>query len=508
MVRELRKGGAKRATVIVLGDFGRSPRMQYHALSLAKQGGFLVDVLAFGGSQPINEIVNNDRIKVHTLPDRSGGLQQRRGALQKVLKALLQLCTLLRMLLFTLPSPDVLLLQVPPALPTLPVCWLAACWHGAAFIVDWHNFAYTLMALNMGQQDFLVRMAERLERFWGRRAAAHLCVSHAMQRELASGWGIQATVFHDRPPSMFRPTPIAEAHLLWLRLTPALAKPMQPHDFCAAALRPVVNLMGGDQAAAGLSAEIVAETRGVDAQRLLPELDPKTGPLHTPDSHPRGTPEQQAAHRIAQHLSICTRMAAAGSAPELRADRPAVVVSSTSWTPDEDFGILLEAAKLYDARARRKGSKLPALLLIVTGKGPQKAMYQAAMEELDLRHVAFRTLWLEPEDYPVLLGACDAGVSLHTSSSGLDLPMKVVDMFGSGLPVCAASYSCIDELVSEYRNGLLFTTAEQLADCLESMLTGFPAGSTQLARLPTTQVSHSPDFFTKQHAPNLPYTCL
>jgi beta-1,4-mannosyltransferase len=137
----------------------------------------------------------------------------------------------------------------------------------------------------------------------------------------------------------------------------------------------------------------------------------------------------------------------------LKQNRPALVVSSTSWTPDENFGILLEAAVMYDRRvaARSKGSETaeiseeqhhyPNLLFIITGKGPEKEMYEEKIKRLNLRHVAFRTMWLAAEDYPLLLGSADLGVCLHTSSSGLDLPMKVVDMFGCGLPVCSVSYS-------------------------------------------------------------------
>jgi beta-1,4-mannosyltransferase len=42
------KGSEKRVSVqiVVLGDVGRSPRMQYHALSIAKHGG-RVDLVGF-----------------------------------------------------------------------------------------------------------------------------------------------------------------------------------------------------------------------------------------------------------------------------------------------------------------------------------------------------------------------------------------------------------------------------------------------------------------------------
>ncbi len=48
-------------------------------------------------------------------------------------------------------------------------------------------------------------------------------------------------------------------------------------------------------------------------------------------------------------------------------------------------------------------------------------------------------------------------------------------MFGSGLPVCALSYSCITELVSPGVTGLLFASGEELADQLAQLLRGFPA---------------------------------
>ena len=47
---------ARTVQIVVLGDIGRSPRMQYHALSIAKHGG-RVFLIGYQGRKPIQEIV-------------------------------------------------------------------------------------------------------------------------------------------------------------------------------------------------------------------------------------------------------------------------------------------------------------------------------------------------------------------------------------------------------------------------------------------------------------------
>ena len=151
-----------------------------------------------------------------------------------------------------------------------------------------------------------------------------------------------------------------------------------------------------------------------------------------------------------------------------------LIVSSTSWTLDEDFSILLDALVGYSFEAKK--NNLPSLVAVITGKGPLKEYYLEKIRQLQqekkLEHVVIRTEWLSNEDYALLLGSADLGVSLHKSSSGLDLPMKVVDMFGTGLPVTGYQYEAVSELIEDGVNGRLFKDSEDLAAQLMELFQG------------------------------------
>lgn len=142
-----------------------------------------------------------------------------------------------------------------------------------------------------------------------------------------------------------------------------------------------------------------------------------------------------------------------------------IVVSSTSYTPDENFNTLLDALALYDESTL----DLPPLRVIITGKGPMMPEFLAKVEKLKMKKVSIRTAWLEFADYPRILGASHLGVSLHESSSGFDLPMKVVDMFGCGIPVVAVDYPALPELVKNNQNGVAVKGHLEMANAFMSL---------------------------------------
>jgi len=218
--------------VVVLSDWGRSPRMQYHAASLAETQR-LVHVVAYADTP----CALPPGVTLHALPQPPLWLARLPAFAALPLKAALQLLGLLVALL-RVPAPSHLLLQTPPCIPTLAACLLLARLRACRLVLDWHNFGYTLLALRQGCPRRLLRVAERYERALGRGADAHLCVTRAMAAELATpGWGgIQAVVLHDRPAARFQGRiDAAAAHALFGRLAPLLAASAAASDDWAVA---------------------------------------------------------------------------------------------------------------------------------------------------------------------------------------------------------------------------------------------------------------------------------
>ncbi|XP_049958908.1 chitobiosyldiphosphodolichol beta-mannosyltransferase [Schistocerca serialis cubense] len=399
----------KNVAVVVLGDIGRSPRMQYHALSFAKEG-FEVDLIGYDGSEPIKELVENSHVNFHYMRPCPEFLRHCPRMVLYALKVIWQSLTLLFALLFKKRSNHVLV-QNPPAVPTLAVCWFYSLCVRANYVIDWHNYGYSIMALTLGKSHKLIRVSELFERTYGKLSDGNICVTAAMKTDLKENWGIMATTHYDRPPHYFRPITDVEKHNLFQKLA-QIYPVFGSNDDCVNA--------------------VTAFTKMTEDGKVL-----------------------------------------------LRHDRPALLVSSTSWTEDEDFSILLSALQEYEDARNLETASYPYLVCAVTGKGPLKDYYKTIIADKQWKNVKIITPWLQPEDYPTLLASADLGVCLHTSSSGLDLPMKVVDMFGCGLPVCAYSYGCLHELVKHKINGYEFTNSSELSEQLQTWFYRFPENETQ-----------------------------
>ena len=383
----------KRFQVLVLGDIGRSPRMQYHALSLAKHGGH-VDLIGYRESALHPEVLTTTNIHIQPLSLPPGFLNTGKRSSFLILgplKVLFQVWTLLFVLCFKTKHAGWILVQNPPSIPTLIVAQTVCLIRDTRLVIDWHNFGYSILALKLGKSHRLVRLSKVYERVMSWNAYGHLCVTDAMAKFLVRGYGLTTPVLplHDRPASIF---------------------------------------------------QILEDRQRLQFLDRLPEL------------------------------SICEKDVV-GS---IKAGETKLIVSATSWTPDENFSILLNALLDHCDRAKN-GEVKPKILVVITGKGPLKAAFEDQVrhhERMGALHlVTIKTAFFDNiADYAKLLGSADLGISLHTSSSGVDLPMKVVDMFGAGLPVAGwGGFEAWSELVGDGINGKSFKDARGLERIMSAL---------------------------------------
>eukprot|EP00906_Rhabdomonas_costata_P008111 RCo011576 len=363
----------KNAAVVVIGEMARSPRMMYHALSLADQAGFQVYLVGHKGRKLYSAVEKHPHISQELLftPVSFGTFRRRSFVFASVVRVLLELFQLALLLLWRLPRCEVMVVQTPPGVPVLAVAQLACLLRNIHLVVDWHNLGYTLLQADR-RPWVIVEGYRQCERLFGRGASANFCVSEAMQRWLHSEWNIGATVLHDCPAAVFREYPPEAIHAL---LT------------------------------------------GPSREALLPPELSNPGPAASHTTTPLTNVLPDGKVRVVELVP----------GPEA----VALVVSSTSWTPDEDFGVLLDAFQIYDRETVVRPTELPRLWAVITGDGPLRGFYEEQIAGLGLRRTFIRTAFLRDlQDYAILLASAHLGLSLHTSSSGIDLPMKVVDMFG------------------------------------------------------------------------------
>lgn len=372
-----------RTAVIVIGDLGRSPRMQYHAVSLAAAGSD-VDLIGLEGAAVVPAVSSSPRIAIHLLADRRFAGRARGGVRRFVYGSALRACGQAFRLfakLMRIAKPDTILVQNPPAVPALFVAWLVSRLRGARFVIDWHNLSHTIAAVRVGERHRAVRALARSERRWARRADAHLTVSQALAAWLAREYRVKVTVVYDRPAAAFTPPSAAAAAALWEK--------------------------------------VAKET-------------------------------------------------------QLTGARPPMVICPTSWTPDEDFDLLLEALERTERQLSREPaggqSGSPALAVFLTGRGALRQAFEVRAARRNFKLIAVKTIWLEPDDYPAFIGMADLGLCLHQSSSGLDLPMKLADLRGAGIPVAVFDYApVLTEVMTNGREGATFHDPGDLANVLAAV---------------------------------------
>lgn len=138
--------------------------------------------------------------------------------------------------------------------------------------------------------------------------------------------------------------------------------------------------------------------------------------------------------------------------------RKLVAVCPAGWTRDEDIALMLDALALLPP---------DSLEVHLTGDGSLRASFDTRIDSLRAQGWEIHAGFLPEPAYRALLCRADIGLSLHRSSSGVDLAMKVVDLFAAAVPVCAYDYGpAVREQVRPGENGLLFRTAAELAALL------------------------------------------
>lgn len=345
---------AKKASVavIVLGDLGRSPRMQQHVIELRRLFSLETLQIYFIGTEGTScreELETCSGVTLYRLKTpwieafrfhwiRNWLLGQLVFAGLKVLDQSVRLVYALA----SLHGLRCVIVQNPPSVPTLPLVSILKRIYGWSLVVDWHNYGSSILALSPASKR-LVPLYHWMERRFGADADAAFCVSHAMKAELVKEWNIPSkrlAVLYDRPPSSFRALTEEEKDGFLTLYFPGKI----PHS----------------------------------PPPIIPELRMMT--------------DTEEFSLLKEKESWFTT-----AANECRPQRPALLITATSWTPDENLDLLLSVLIRYNDKACT--GAVPPIVMIITGKGTLQKGWIDKASRIQWSHVYIYTAFLPYSHY-------------------------------------------------------------------------------------------------------------
>ena len=305
--------------VLVVGDLNRSPRMLNHCIALAESFPNIneISLIGYNGGDIRSDIANNTKIKQYHFFQRINKFLRKLPRIFFILVALIKIILQtisLTWILLRIPKFKFLILQNPPGIPSMLICWITCRIRGAKFIIDWHNYGYTILKVN-NRPNFIVNLAYKYEKYIGTKSDLNFCVSRAEKRDLKKQFNIDAICLPDRP------------------------------------------------------------VKGLF--KFLNELEANDLYKNYPN---------ELYSLIDTHL------------PKNQSIKPIVMISSTSWTPDEDFSMLLDAfiktEEMIKENIEDKSQKniynlteekIRKILFLITGRGPMRDKFMEKISEANLK---------------------------------------------------------------------------------------------------------------------------